>query len=186
MGRACTICTLRRRRELEREYTAGVAVSELAERYNVGRDAVRRHLDQHYMEPVDNPVDPTTEMQGLGVLEEQLLRDLSRLRELSERATKEGDLRLAGDLLQKVIGGHGQLIASRDRRIGHHARLLARAMEEMSPTDRRATVASMMEGAVMSGEFTVATPPPQPENKEAPSPPRTLEETLALRRAMMG
>lgn len=128
MGRPCTICRLKRRRDLERDYTAGVSLAELATRYHVSRDAVRRHLQDHYMIPVDAPLDEGIRMQGLGALEEALQRDITRLRELATMAADEGDLRQSGALLGLCIQGHTALLASRDRRLGHNAKLWARVL----------------------------------------------------------
>jgi len=157
VGRACTICRLKRRRELERDYTAGVPLVEIAERYHVGRDAVRRHLDQHFMEPVEAPIVEGTAMLGLGVIEEALQRDITRLRELSERALREGDMRGAGNLLGQVLRGHEILLASRDRRQGTVARLWVRHMASQKwglDDQTKALLKALQEGTILGGDFT--------------------------------
>lgn len=161
MGRACTICRLKRRRELERDYTAGVPLVEIAERYHVGRDAVRRHLDQHFMESVEAPIVEGTAMQGLGVIEEALQRDITRLREMSERALREGDVRLAGRLMDQVLRGHQILLTSRDRRHATVARLWVRHMasQRWGPDqETKDLLKALQEGTILGGDFT----PPKP------------------------
>ncbi|MBF0111085.1 MAG: hypothetical protein HQL76_18115 [Magnetococcales bacterium] len=133
---------------------------EIAERYHVGRDAVRRHLDQHFMEPVEAPIDGTA-LQGLGVIEEALQRDITRLRELSERALREGDARLAGNLIGQVLRGHEILLASRDRRQATVARLWVRHMasQRWGPDEKiTALLQALQDGTILGGDFT----PPKP------------------------
>lgn len=160
MGRLCTICRLKRRRELERDYVAGVPLVELATRYHVGRDAVRRHLDLHYMEPVEAPIEGDIQIQGLGVLEEQLQRDITRLRELATVAANAGDLRQAGHLLGLCIQGHTALLTSRDRRLGHNARLWSRVLANWkdawgSQEQFQELVRVLASGAFQSGNVQV-------------------------------
>lgn len=175
MGRLCTICRLKRRRELERDFTAGVPISEIASRYNVGKDSARRHLNLHFMEPVEAPLDGSILIQGVGALEEQLQRDITRLRELAVQATNAGDLKLAGNLLSVCVHGHTSLLTSRDRRLGHNAQLWARVIglwgDNWTDSIKLGELIDVLSsGAFLAGEVKVdLTPRKLEKNKETES-----------------